>query len=255
MNALRTLPICLYGLLMIASLARADEKPGFVFKTGFLDRVHKDAEGKESKYVLFVPKDYDGKKAFPTMLFLHGAGERGADGQKQAAVGIGKAIKNAQKEDKEKANDFPFLVVMPQAEKTWQADSPDGKRALAILDEVEKDYKVDKKRVYLTGLSMGGSGTWSLAAAYPNRWAAIVPLCGGGDPKAAEKVKDIPCWCFVGDADRAETVKNNRDMIDALKGAGGKPKFDVYEKVGHNCWDKAYATKELYEWLLKQELK
>jgi predicted peptidase len=243
MSALRTLPLCLCGLLALASMTRADEK------TGFLDRVYKDADGKEAKYVLFVPKDYDGKKAYPLILFLHGAGETGTDNQKQVAVGLGKAIK-------EQADTFPCITVFPQSQKrTWKADSDDGKRALAILDEVEKDYKVNKKRVYLTGLSMGGFGTWSFAEAYPERWAAIVPICGGGDPKTAEKIKNIPCWIFHGDADKAVNVEKSREMKKALETAGGKPHYTEFEGVGHNSWDKAYATKELYEWMLKQELK
>ena len=102
---------------------------------------------------------------------------------------------------------------------------------------------------------MGGFGTWSLAARYPEKWAAIVPICGGGDPKEADKIKDIPCWCFHGDADTAVKVESSRKMIAALKEAGGKPKYDEYAGVGHNSWDKAYGTKELYEWLLMQKLK
>src|SRR5262249_17824040 len=157
----------------------------------------KDATGAEAKYVLFVPHDYKGDKAYPLILFLHGSGESGTDGKKQVAVGLGPALKKHEKA-------FPFLVVFPQSQKySWQADSQDSQRAIAILDEVMKSYKVDPQRVYLTGLSMGGSGTWSLAAKYPGRWAAIVPVCGGGDPKQAEKIKHLPCWCFHGSADKA----------------------------------------------------
>jgi predicted peptidase len=216
---------------------------------GFLDRVHKDSDGKEAKYVLFVPHDYKGDKAYPLILFLHGSGESGSDGKKQAGQGIGNAIKKQEKT-------FGFITVFPQSQKrTWAADSEDAKRALDILAEVQKQYKVDAKKVYLSGLSMGGFGTWSLAAKYPDRWAAIVPICGGGDPKQAEKIKDIPCWCFHGDADKAVKVERSRDMIEALKKAGGKPKYDEYPGVGHNSWDKAYGTKELYEWLLMQQFK
>src|SRR5262249_37901732 len=147
-------------------------------KTGFSNRVYKDKDG-EHKYVVFIPKDYKGDKAFPTILFLHGAGETGTDGEKQVKGGLGKAIKD-------RKEDLGFIVVFPQSEKrTWKADSDDGKRAMAILAEVEKEYKVDPKRVYLTGLSMGGGGTWSHAAAYPDRWAAIAPICGSGDPATA----------------------------------------------------------------------
>jgi len=218
-------------------------------QTGFLDRVHKDEDGKEAKYVLFVPHDYKGDKAYPLILFLHGSGETGTDGKKPAAVGLGPAIKKQEKE-------FPFIAVFPQSQKrTWHADSDDAKRALAILSAVQKEYKVDPKRVYLTGLSMGGYGTWSLAAKYPEKWAAIVPVCGGGDPAQAEKIKGLPCWCFHGDEDKAVKVERSREMIEALKKAGAQPKYTEYPGVGHNSWDRAYGTKELYEWLLQQQLK
>lgn len=226
-------------------VARAADQEG----RGFLDRIHKDKDGKEAKYVLFVPHDYKADKPMPLILFLHGSGETGTDGQKPVKAGIGNAIKKQEKT-------FPFIVIFPQSQKrTWKADSADAQRALDILAEVRKEYKVDPKRIYLTGLSMGGFGTWSLAAKYPDRWAAIVPICGGGDPKDAAKIKDIPCWCFHGDADKAVIVEKSREMIEVLKAAGGKPKYTEYPGVGHNSWDKAYGTKELYEWLLKQELK
>jgi len=217
-------------------------------KTGFLHLSHKDADGKAVPYVLFVPHDYKGDKPYPIILFLHGSGERVGGTKEPVAVGIGTAIKKREK-------DFPFLVLIPRAERTWQASSPDAKRALAMLAEVEKDYKVDRKRVYLTGLSMGGFGTWSLAIAHPDKWAAIVPVCGRGDTKQAAKIKDIPCWCFHGDADPAVKVEGSRKMIAALKEAGGQPKYTEYPGVGHNSWDRAYGNKELYEWLLKQHKK
>ncbi|MFL5241041.1 MAG: prolyl oligopeptidase family serine peptidase [Gemmataceae bacterium] len=233
-------------LLIAPALARAEDK----VEHGFLNRVHKDADGKEAKYIVYVPKAYTGAKPFPLILFLHGAGETGTDGKKQAEVGLGKAIKH-------EGDSFSFIAVFPQSQKrTWKADSEDGKRAIAILDEVEKAYKVDKKRVYLTGLSMGGYGTWSFAAAYPDRWAAIIPICGGGDPNTAEKIKNIPCWCFHGDKDQAVNVEQSRRMVKALKDAGAKEvEYTEFPGVGHNSWDKAYATKDLFGWLLKHELK
>ena len=126
---------------------------------------------------------------------------------------------------------------------------------MAILADVEKEFNTDKKRTYLTGLSMGGYGTWSLAAAFPDRWAAIAPVCGGGDPKSADKIKDIPCWCFHGGADPVVKPAQSTAMIDALKKVGGKPKYTEYEGVGHNSWDKAYGTDELYTWLLEHKKK
>jgi predicted peptidase len=236
------------SLALLSSVLFADARADENSKTGFLTRVHKDAGGKEAKYVLFVPHDYKGDKEYPIILFLHGAGERAGGKKQPVEVGIGPAIKKREK-------DFPFLVVIPQAEKTWQAKSADAELALAMLAEVQKDYKVDTKRIYLSGLSMGGMGTWSLAIAHPEKWAAIVPVCGRGDVKQAAKIKDIPCWCFHGDADAAVKVEGSRNMIEALKKAGGEPKYTEYPGVGHNSWDRAYATKELYEWLLQQHKK
>ena len=207
----------------------------------FIDKVFKGADG-EAKYAVFLPHDYDGTKAYPVILFLHGSGQTGTDGWRQTTCGLGPAIR-------QRAREFPFIAVFPQShEGTWAADSRDGKRALAILDEVETIYHVDRKRIILTGISMGGEGVWSLAAAHPERWAAIVPVCGAGDPKVAAKIKDIPCWCFHGDADLVVPVRQSRLMIKAIQDAGGRPLYHEYPGVGHNCWDRAYATPELYEW-------
>jgi predicted peptidase len=214
-------------------------------QTGFIKKEHSDG----AKYQIFVPHDYKGDTEYPVMLFLHGAGETGTDGENQVKVGIGKAIKKQEKT-------FPFIVVLPQSQKrSWQADKEDGKRAIAIFDEVRKTYKTDEKRQYLTGLSMGGYGTWSAAAAYPDRWAAIAPICGGGNIKDAPKIKDIPCWNFHGDKDTSVKVDLSRNMIKALKEAGGSPKYTEYPGVGHNSWDQAYGTAELYTWLLENKRK
>ncbi len=239
--------------LIVTALILAAAVPvhaGEKVEHGFVNKVFKSKDG-DLKYVVYVPDAYEDDKAYPVILFLHGAGERGTDGLNQAKVGLGKAIRDKNK----KEESFPFIAVFPQSVKSWNAGSTDAKNALAILDEVEKAYKTDKQRVYLTGLSLGGYGTWSIAAAHPDRWAAIVPVCGGGNPATAEKIKDIPCWCFHGDADKAVPVQKSRDMIEALKKAGAAPRYDEYPGVGHNSWDQAYGTAELYTWLLKQKRK
>jgi predicted peptidase len=220
--------------------------------TGFLDKVHKAKDG-DSKYVVFVPHGYKGDKEFPLILFLHGAGERGDDGQRPVMQGIA----NGGIKFKGNEKTFPFFVIFPQCKVkgNWKAGGPDANRALAILDEVQKAYKIDEKRLYLTGLSMGGSGTWSLAAAHPNKWAAIAPICGGGDPSTADKIKHIPCWCFCGDQDAAKLVESNRAMIKACKDTGGSPRYSEFPHVGHNSWDCAYVTPELYKWFLKHSTK
>jgi len=224
--------------------------------TGFLNKVFK-ADQNNSKYVLFVPHDYKGDKEYPLILFLHGAGERGTDGEKQVKQGIGNAIKFKEKEKK-----FPFIVILPQCSPkgSWTADGADGKRAMAILDETQKTYKVDGKRVYLTGLSLGGYGTWSLAAAHPERWAAIAPICGGKAKDAdtmqiAERVKDIPIWCFHGASDKTVPAERSRELIKALQSVGASPRYSEFPHVGHNSWDPAYTTEELYSWLLSHKKK
>jgi predicted peptidase len=234
---------CVTGM----AAARAGE-----VKTGFINKTHKGKDG-DSKFVVFVPHGYKGDKEFPLILFLHGAGERGDDGQAPVMQGIGNAIKfkNGEK-------GFPCFVVFPQCKAgkahNWKAGGSDADNALAILEEVQKAYKIDAKRLYLTGLSMGGTGTWSLAAAHPEKWAAIAPICGTGDTSTADKIKHIPCWCFCGDQD-AKPVESNRAMIKALKAAGGNPRYTEFPFVGHNSWDPAYVTPELYPWFLKHSLK
>lgn len=230
------------ALALSASTVHAGEK------TGFLSKTHKD-----SKYGLFVPHAYQGDKEFPLILFLHGAGERGEDGELPVKQGIA----NGGIKFKQNEKTFPFFVIFPQCKLkgSWLAGGPDADRALAILDEVQKSYKIDSKRLYLTGLSMGGSGTWSLAAAHPNKWAAIAPICGRGEIDSASKIKHIPTWCFCGDQDAPKLVENNREMIKSLKAAGGMPRYSEYPFVGHNSWDSAYVTPELYTWFLKQSTK
>jgi predicted peptidase len=237
---------------LLAPAARADQPAGGKQAHGFVERTYKDADGAEAKYALFVPHGYTGEKPYPVILFLHGAGETKGGRKMPVEVGIGPAIKKQEQT-------FPFLAVIPQSQnRTWQAGSPDANRALGMLDQVMKDYKVDPRRVYLTGLSMGGYGTWSLAAAQPERWAAIVPICGGARGKleeVAQKIKDIPCWCFHGEKDPAVPVENSRRLVKALEAAGGHPKYTEFPGVNHYSWDPAYATPELFPWLLEQSKK
>ena len=237
----------LAGLILFPSVALAADT-----KTGFVDKTYKNADGSESPYVLFVPLAYDGTKEFPVILFLHGSGETKGGQKMPVEQGIGPHVKRNEKT-------FPAFVVIPQSEKrTWQADSDDGKRAMAMLDATLKEYKIDAKRQYLTGLSMGGYGTWSHAAAYADRWACFVPVCGGvraaADVSAtAEKVKDIPCWCWHGDKDAAVKVEKSRELIEAMKKLGANPRYTELAFVTHNSWDAAYATPDLFTWMMQQK--
>jgi predicted peptidase len=252
MPGLRKLALPLVGAIAVA-LAAPDRAA--MPERGFLSRTFKGADGRDAKYVVFVPHDYTPGKPVPTILFLHGLGERGTDGQRQARVGLGKAIRARELT-------FPFLVVFPQAQAvrpliidTWFPGKPEGDRALAIFEEVRKEYTTDLKRLYITGLSMGGFGTWAMAARFPDMWAAMAPVCGGGDPEWAEKTKHIPCWCFHGDKDPAVKVEQSRRMVAALRSCGATPEYTEFEGVYHNCWDRAYGTDKLYEWLLQHKLK
>lgn len=191
-------------------------------------------------YLLYLPVDYEKEtKEYPLMLFLHGAGERGNNLQKVAIHGPTKLIKQGKK--------FPFIIVSPQCpeNKWWDIESLD-----LLLKDISKQYRVDKKRIYLTGLSMGGYGTWAMALEYPHRFAAIAPICGGGNPVIAGTIKHLPTWVFHGAKDEVVPLKNSQDMVDALKEAGGDVKFTVYPDAGHDSWTETYDNPELYEWFL-----
>jgi predicted peptidase len=217
-------------------------------RTGFINHTYRDSKGSQSKYVVFIPHAYTRETASPAILFLHGMGQSGNDGLAQAGRGLGEAIRHREQT-------FPFITIFPQSHnKTWLADSEDGRRALAILGEVQRQYSVDPRRTYLTGYSMGGEGTWSLAAAHPGRFAAIVPLCPESDAALAPKLKNLPCWCFMGDADDLAGLNRTRRMLLAIQNAGGRPMYHEYPGIGHNCWDLTYANPDLYEWLLSQAL-
>ena len=161
-------------------------------------------------------------------------------------MGLGPAILN-------RTGGVPAVVVFPQARRTWSADSPDGIAATPdARRRCSRDYKVDHKRVILTGISMGGQGSWDIGTAQPERFAAVVPICGGGDPGTADRLKGLPVWTFCGDADRDETVLNLRAMVETLRRAGNPAKLTEYRGVGHNSWDRAYNSPDLIEWMLAQ---
>ena len=195
-------------------------------------------------YLLFLPRGYgtDPEEKWALILFLHGAGERGNDLKLVKKHGIPKIV--------EQQPDLPFVVVSPQCpdETMWR----DHHLALkGLLDEVVVDYAVDVSRIYLTGLSMGGYGTWSLAATYPELFAAIAPICGGGFPDFVRELKDVPVWAFHGAEDDVVKLEVGRRMVDALRACGGNVRFTVYPGVGHDSWTQTYDNPELYEWFLQ----
>ena len=231
-----------------ASIGLAEETA----KTGeFSDRTMTDESG-EHRYVIYTPPGFDRRQTYPLVLFLHGSGELGTDNQKQMKVGLGPALR-------EEPARCPAIVLFPQAEskarvpiEVWAPNQPDGARALAILKRAEVEYKLDLDRIYLTGISMGGIGSWRQAAADPKRWAAVVPICGGGNSAHADRLINLPIWCFHGGADFVVPTAFSRQMIQAIEKAGGKPKYTEYAGVGHDSWNQAYREPDLWRWLFAQ---
>ena len=151
--------------------------------------------------------------------------------------------------------DLPFIVVAPQCPKgSWWNDRDQIDNLSRLVSEIETNYRIDKRRIYLTGLSMGGYGTWSLAASDPSRFAAIAPICGGGNLRDAGSIKDIPTWVFHGARDKVVPVSESKQMVQAIRAAGGEPEFTIYPKAGHDSWTASYENPDLYQWFLKHQL-
>ena len=194
------------------------------------------------KYLLYLPVDYDkGDAEWPLILFLHGAGERGDNLKLVEKHGPPKIVKQ---------KDMPFIIVSPQCPKDswWPKEN---EVLVNLLDDIVSRYNVDESRIYLTGLSMGGYGSWSLGCDHPKRFAAIAPICGGGEPFFGRKLKNTPVWAFHGAKDTVVSLKKSEDMVKAVKGAGGDAKLTVYPQAGHDSWTETYNNPELYEWFLK----
>ena len=203
------------------------------------------AEVVAGSYLVSLPAGYDvEKKAWPLILFLHGAGERGDSLDLVKTHGPPKLI--------DEGRDLPFIVVSPQVKTDGWWDSV---YLLALLDEVESRYAVDPERIYLTGLSMGGFGTWDLAMRAPGRFAAIAPICGGGRRYTACMLKDTPVWAFHGAQDRVIPLSASEEMVDAINACDGQAKLTVYSEAGHDSWTETYESQELYTWFLSHTRK
>lgn len=234
--------------------------------TGFLNRSI-TVDGKSYRYVVYVPADFDPAKRWPVLMFLHGSGERGDDGMRQTAVGVGSAIRwNPER--------FPMLVVFPQAPPDTQWLGAEARFAMMAMEQSIGEFSGDPDRLYLTGLSLGGYGVWHLALEHPGRFAALVPVCGGivkpetahsvrqspltanaQDPWAftASRVTETPVWIFHGASDDTIPPSESQRMRAELEKAGGNVRYTEFPDVGHNAWDPAYADAELWSWLLKQQ--
>jgi predicted peptidase len=213
---------------------------------GFLRRVTR-VGGVDRRYVVYVPDAYDPESPSPAILFLHGRGEEGTDGWAQAAVGLGPAIMLAPER-------WPCLVVFPQKPEDASGWLEYETLALDALRRTREEWSVDPSRIYLTGVSLGGFGSWLLAPRHRDLFAAIAPVCGGGDPTDAAALVGLPIWAFHGDDDPVVSVRWSERMVGAVRAAGGDPRLTTYPGVGHNSWDAAYRQGELPEWLLSQSL-
>lgn len=188
-------------------------------------------------YLVYLPPNYDRSAGpWPLIVALHGSGSTGHDLALVRSEGLPRYV--------EEQGGIPFLVIAPQSPRGWKIVALD-----ALLDEVLARYRVDTGRVYLTGLSMGGHGTWAWAAARPNRFAAIAPICGWGDPARAGRLREVPVWAFHGAADAVVPPDRSRAMVEALRAAGGDAILTIYPGVGHDAWTAAYADPRLYAWL------
>ncbi|OHB65656.1 MAG: phospholipase [Planctomycetes bacterium RBG_13_62_9] len=194
-------------------------------------------------YLLYVPEGYGQNKEqkWPLVLFLHGAGERGDNLEAVKKHGPPKLIGQGK--------DFPFIVVSPQCPfGKWWTEMVDD--LTALLDEVESKYAVDSSQVYLTGLSMGGFGSWTLGCRHPERFAAIAPICGGGEWYLAERLRSVPVWAFHGAKDPVVSVRESEEMVTALQKAGGDVQLTIYPEAQHDSWTETYNDPKLYEWFL-----
>jgi predicted peptidase len=248
--------VCFFAAAFVATAADPRER--------FEARTYTDAAGGKLNYRLLKPKAYDAAKKYPLVVFFHGAGERGDDNQKQLVHGMGDFASEAIMDK------YPAFVIAPQcpngqkwADVDWSAEdhklpekpSPSMQLSLELLAALQKEFSIDASRLYVTGLSMGGYGTWDAIQRNPQFFAAAAPICGGGDSTAVEKIKSLPIWAFHGDQDNAVKVKRSRDMIAALKAAGGEPKYTEYKGVGHDSWTATYRDPAFYEWLFAQKKK
>ncbi len=247
-------------MLFVASMAIAEDCPvpkGFVTKSTTI-------EGVTRLHSVYVPSDYTPEKSWPLIVFLHGAGERGEDGLLQTEVGLATAIRRNPAR-------FPAIAVFPQcpAEKFWDSILPE---LDAILAQVETDYAIDPKRRYLTGLSMGGYGCWTWGADQVERFAALLPICGGGVPEdmnritaapidvsrfgglkeRVERLASVPVWAFHGMKDTTVPPFRTKQMVRMVSRAGGKVQHTEYEKEGHDVWNAVYADEKVIAWMFEQ---
>ncbi len=251
-------------MLAIALLVGCSVLPASATGGRFLEREIVD-EGGRHRYRVFVPSAHSPGKKSPVILFLHGSGERGSDNRAQLESGLGPYVR-------EHAADFPAIVVFPQVEENGEWMGANVAMALAALEAASQEFKGDPQRTYLTGLSMGGYGTWEIALKAPTRFAALVPICGAILPPAGERalyvtevakaadphaalalqLKHLPTWIFHGARDDVVLPNDDRKIFTTLKAEGADVRYTEFPDAGHNSWDATYNHGEMWEWLFAQ---
>lgn len=201
----------------------------------------------EMQYLLYLPDGYasESEAEFPLLLFLHGGGESGDDLDMVKTHGPPSMI--------EEGKSFPFMVLSPQnphRRKLWNETA-----LITLLDKIAEEYRVDRSRIWVAGLSRGGYGAWRMAIQYPDRFAALVAICGETPDHYAGWLEDMPIWVFHGEEDRTIAIRESDEMVAALKKNGNPVRYTKYAGTGHNSWDQAFSDPELYTWLLAQKKK
>jgi len=248
-------------LLSRAAVYAEDNVEAFQKAEAFQKKVYASKEG-TLNYRIHIPEKMDTGKKYPLVLFFHGAGSPGDDNTRQIVNGPKDILAYSE------ATGNPVIILAPQCPKDgrWvnvslkdlnavKPEKPSAQMSLvmALLEETVSKLPVDKDRIYVTGLSMGGAGTWDILQRMPSTFAAAIPVCGyGAEKDKAAAIKDVPIWVFHGNADPTVSVKFSQNMVEALKGVGGNVKYTEYDKVGHDAWTRTYSNQEVLKWLFDQ---
>lgn len=231
-------------LFSISGLAKANKAKSSYSPRQTEESFQPKDDSQGYRYLLYKPTSKPAKGKWPLLVFLHGRGERGSNLNQVKKHGPPKIVES---------RDLPFVIASPQCPQTdlwWKPEI-----VVGLVDNLLQKHSIDPNRVYLTGLSQGGFGTWATAAQYPDKFAAVAPICGGGKTEWAKKYGSLPVWNFHGDADKVVPVRLSRVMVEAIKKTGGQVKHTEYYGVGHDSWTRTYRNPKLYEWFLSHSQK